>query len=403
MKVLIINKYWYRRGGADRYAIWLADSLVKEGHTVKVFTVDHPENIADHDPVAISGVQTERMRLRDAPRTIGRMFWSFEAQNALLQLLRRESFDVAHIHNIYTQMSPSILSVLKAAGIPMVAHVHDYGMISANYSLFDRYGIDRSGTFWRVVLRRGVKGSFIASFLAAAAFKLHRHMHVYEKNIDRMIFTSHFVQRLFQSKGWVGDKGVIVPYVVDLKGEENKSSENHGYFFFVGRLHKTKGVHILLEAARKTGLKVVIAGDGPDRQELQRQAGAMTNIEFLGSTPNDRVLEYMRKATAVVVPSVWWEPFGMVAIEPQGLGTPVIASNTGGLAELVIHGKTGLLVTPGDVNELAHAMQRLADNKKEVAHMGQLAKRRFETQFKIEDHIKNVLHVYEDVIQRSHP
>ncbi|OGL71687.1 hypothetical protein A3B32_00860 [Candidatus Uhrbacteria bacterium RIFCSPLOWO2_01_FULL_53_9] len=401
MKILIINKYWYRRGGADRYAIWLADALVRRGHEVRVFSVEHSKNIPDHHPVCISNVQTEQLHLLDAPRTIGRMVWSLEAQRALRELLRAWRPDIAHVHNIYTQMSPSVLPVLHEAKIPVVAHVHDYGMLSANYSLFDAHGIDRVGSFWSVVRRRGVKDSYVASAIAASAFAFHKTLGVYEKNIDRLIFTARFVQDLFKFKGWHGDRGTVIPYVVDLKGEDKKPQEDNGKMVFAGRLHKTKGVEILIEAARKTGISVEIIGDGPDRQKLQRQAGAMTNVSFLGALDNEATLCHMREARAVVVPSVWWEPFGMVAIEPQGLGTPVIASRTGGLAELVVHGQTGFLVPPSDVSELALAMRRLHDDPKEAWRMGLLGKRRFETQFSIDEHMRKLMVVYAGAVDNG--
>ena len=133
----------------------------------------------------------------------------------------------------------------------------------------------------------------------------------------------------------------MIPYVVDLKGEDKKPHEDNGTMVFAGRLHKTKGVEILIEAARRTGIPVEIIGEGPERKALQRQAGAMTNVQFLGRSTMPRRFSTCDRR-AVVVPSVWWEPFGMVALEPQGLGTPVIASNTGGLANVIVHGQTGV-------------------------------------------------------------
>lgn len=394
MNILVINKYWYRRGGADHYALWLADELVRRGHEVRVFSVAHPQNIADHNPVCISGVETERLRLWDAPSTVGRMFWSFEAQKKLQTLLQDWHPDVAHVHNIYTQMSPSVLPVLKKAGVPVVAHVHDYALLSANYSLFDRHGIDRIGSFWSVIARRGVKDSYVASALAAATFSFHKAIGVYKRNIDALIFSSRFVQDLFRFKGWHGMQSAVIPYVVDLKGEDRHPAGDNAKMVFAGRLHKTKGVEILIEAARRTGIPVEIIGEGPEREALLRQAGAMTNVQFLGALDYAATLRHMRQARAVIVPSVWWEPFGMVALEPQGLGTPVIASNTGGLANVIVHGQTGFLVPPNDVEALAAAMRRLYDDPAEAARMGKLGKRRFETQFSIDEHMRKLLELY---------
>lgn len=397
MKILVINKYWYDRGGADVYARWLARKLTSRGHEVCVFSVDHPQNdINGWKAEVISGVDTENRTISKIPKTIGRVFWSFEAQRKLRRFIEREQPDVAHVHNVYTQMSPSIFSVLRSADVPVVATVHDYGMTSANYSLFDAQGIDRIGSWWSVVKRRGLQNSLIASVIGAMAFQLHKWMRVYPKGIDRMLFTSAFVKRLFAARRWSGDPGVVLPLPFELE-DEISSTSREPYFLFAGRLHKTKGVHVLIEAARKTGLPVRIVGDGPDMEELRKQAGAMTNITFIGRLSREDALREMAGARAVVVPSIWWEPFGLVALEPQALGVPVIASHTGGLSEVVVHGQTGLHVEPGDVQQLVAAMQRLWNDPEEAKKMGQMGKRRVATQYKPEDHVDAIESVYDQL------
>jgi glycosyltransferase involved in cell wall biosynthesis len=392
MKILIINKYWYPRGGADVYAVWLAWELKRRGHEVIVFSVDHKKNLHPEGEYRfISPVETERLNPLEAPKTIARMVWSREAADQLSAFIKTERPDVAHIHNIYTQMSPSILPVLKKFGVPTVMTVHDYGVTSANYSLFDEKGNDRIASWWTVIKRRGIKRSYIASVIASSVFELHKRLGVYEKNIDRMIFTTNYVRALFRARGWEGDSGVVIPYVVNLGKEGLKRQADDAFIFFAGRLHTTKGVHILIEAARRTGLPVKIAGDGPDRDKLMKQAGAMTNIEFLGALTRQDTLDHMRRARMVIVPSVWLEPFGLVALEPQGLGTPVIASKIGGLGEILVHGQTGFYVEPNDVEQLAVAMQTLWDDREMARRMGSLGKRRFKSNYSVDVHVGKLM------------
>ncbi|MEK7094938.1 MAG: glycosyltransferase family 4 protein [Patescibacteria group bacterium] len=397
MKILIVNKYWYPRGGADIYALWLADALHRAGHEVRVFTVDDKRNISSKFPMTtVSAVETERLSMIHAPRTMMRMLWSFEAVRKMKELVKEWRPDIVHLHNIYTQMSPSILPVLRERKIQTVMTVHDWNLLSANYALFDREGIDRNGSWWSVIKRRGVKDSFLASVIAAKVHSFHSFLRVHERTINRLIFTSEFAKKLFRAKGWRGDAGVVIPYVIDLAGVDITEKRDLGYFLFVGRLHETKGAHILIEAARKTGVMVKIVGDGPARERLKKQAGAMTNIEFLGARPRVETLELMRDARAVVVPSVWWEPFGLVALEPQGLGTAVIASDTGGLSEVVVHEQTGLKVPPNDIDALANAMRYLADNREVATRLGRLGKIRFGTQYTEKEHMRKLEEVYEE-------
>lgn len=398
MKILLVNKFWYHHGGADRYVLWLADRLREQGHEIVGLSVDHEQNIDPPYPLTtIPHVQTERLQLNGALRTVGRMFWSVRARKEVRALIEREKPDIAHIHNVYTQMSPSLLPVIHELGIPSVMTVHDYHLVSPNYSLFDAHGIDTVGSFASVIRRRGIKRSFVASLLAATAFSFHKHFGLYHHHIDRLIFSSHFVQQLFRHHGWEGDKGTVIPMFAELEQHELEQ-EDEGYVLFVGRLHATKGSHVLIEAARQTGVPVNIVGDGPDLQKLREQAGAMTNITFLGARSHKETLELMRRARVVVVPSIWWEPFGMVSIEAQALGTPVIVSDIGGLAETVSHGQTGFKVPPGEVQDLAHALQFFSDDPEKAAHMGRLARRRYEALYTPEIHMKKLVGLYEEVI-----
>jgi glycosyltransferase involved in cell wall biosynthesis len=342
-------------------------------------------------------VQTAKVQAAGALQTIGRMVWSFEAARAMDRLLREWRPQVAHVHNLYTQMSPSILPVLKRHGVRVVQTVHDWHLLSANYPLFDRHGLDTDGGWWSVVRRRSVKDSLAASLVAASVHALHhRVLRVYERSVDELIFTSAFARSLFQARGWSGAHGTIIPYVIDLAGADRVERHDGGRFLFVGRIHATKGVEVLLRAARLTGLPVDIIGDGPDRSALMRAFADVATVQWLGALPRAQVLARMRDARAVVVPSVWYEPFGLVAIEPGGLGTPVIASRTGGLAEIVAHQQTGLQVAPGHVEELADAMQYLHANPQVAAHMGALAKRRFASAYSAEEHMKRLMEVYLD-------
>lgn len=222
MRILQINKFWYPHGGADVYALWLAQTLHDVGHEVRAFTVANEKNgTTPYLRTEISPVQTAKVQVAGAAKTIGRMVWSFEAEHAMERLLREWKPDVAHVHNIYTQMSPSILPVLKRHGVRVVQTVHDWHLLSANYPLFDRQGLDTNGGWWSVVHRRSVKDSFAASVIAASVHALHHGVvRVYERHIDQLIFTSQFARELFRAHGWSGANGTVIPYVIDLAGAD---------------------------------------------------------------------------------------------------------------------------------------------------------------------------------------
>jgi len=163
----------------------------------------------------------------------------------------------------------------------------------------------------------------------------------------------------------------VVPYGVDvLLFSPGADGRQAGPLVIgsVGRLAPEKGLHYLLEAARRlvadgVDLRIVLAGDGPERTRLERAAtdALAGRVQFLGETPHERVPAVLRQLDIFVMPSTW-EGFGVAAVEAAACGLPVVASAVHGIPDVVVHGETGLLVPPRDAGALAAAIRRLADD-----------------------------------------
>lgn len=403
MRAVFANKFYYLKGGAERYLFELSALLGRHGHEVVPFAMRDRRNLpTDWGRYFVSPVQTEKVSFSlSGLKTAGRVMYSFEARRKFAALLDRAKPDLVHIHNIYHQLSPSILPEAKKRGLPVVMSVHDYKLISPNYSLFHDGRIcevTKPDRFWNAIGHRCIKGSRAASSLAAAEMWLQRRLGLYSRNIDAYVAPSRFVQALLSEYGIAENKVRFLPHFIDSAAWQPRYDGS--YALFVGRLSPEKGAAVLMRAAAKAKeVPVRIVGTGPDEAALTALAkkyGA-TNVTFAGFKSGAELAAEYAGARFVVVPSVWYEVFGLIALEAYAAGKPVVASQIGGLAELVEDGETGVLTGTGDADELARVMDELWRQPEECAVMGRAGRSWVEREFGPEKHYQGLMDIYRSV------
>jgi glycosyltransferase involved in cell wall biosynthesis len=404
MNIVFANKFYYLESGVGRYMFDLRDMLVKNGHTVIPFAMKDGRNeVSGWSDRFVSPVETGRVRFDLAGlKTAGRFLYSFEARHKFAGLLDEVRPDLVHVNNIYHQISPSILPAAKRRDIPVVMTAHDYHLIAPNYSLFHDGEIcehTRPDSFWRAIPNKCVKGSAVASALEACAMSLHRSLGLWRDNIDRIIAPSAWMAAILEEYGIDGSKIVHVPHSIDVK--QWPSSQKGDYALFVGRLSEEKGVETLIKAAAIAGdVPVRIVGTGPEDMylhDLAEKIGAK-NVTFVGWKKGEELKAEYEKARFIVVPSVWYEVFGLIVLEAYASCKPVIATQLGGLGEIVRDGETGKLVSAGDADGLASAMKALWNSPEECARLGRRALEWVSTEFTPEKHYEAIMGVYKDVL-----
>ena len=169
-----------------------------------------------------------------------------------------------------------------------------------------------------------------------------------------------------------------------------------GFLMFAGALGLHKGVDVLLAAHRKMRNKLPLVLLGMPRQDTPTIDGP--NITVVYNVPQPQVMASWIRASVAVVPSVWHEALGLVAVEAMIVGCPVVASGVGGLREILEHGSTGLLVPPRDPPALAEALDKLLDDPERRKRMGEAAKER-SRDFGVRAVVPRILAVYEDVLR----
>ena len=365
MKILQVNQYYYPRGGADKYFLDLCESLIKKGHEVAVFAMNHPNNLQSvWDKYFVSRISFNNPSLKDKFRTPGRVLYSLEAKKKFTKLLNDFKPDIIHIHNIYHHLSPSILDAAAKKNIPVIMHLHDYKLICPNHMLFTKgkYCEEcKKHKYFNCLKNKCVKNSFAGSSLAALEMYLHHNiLRIYEKKIATFIAPSDFMKNIAVSFGQDAKKIEVIYNPHNLSNErkgietEPLVIEGINYFLYFGRLSEEKGIINLIEAASEIEKKVLIAGSGPEEIKLKKLVNDLkAPVEFIGHKSSNELANIIQSAQAVIIPSIWAENMPLSLMEALSLGKAVIASKIGGLPEIIKDAKNGFLFEAGNSHDLA--------------------------------------------------
>ncbi len=409
MKILMVDKFYFVKGGAERYMFELSKVLQANGHEVIPFAMDHPDNFpSDYRPYFVSnidyGQNSVAGKLATFLRASGRMIYSLEAGRKLEQLLERTQPDLAHLHMIDHQLSPSILPVLKKFGIPVIQTVHQYKLVCPNYRLYNpgtgaicEKCLD--GNLLHPVRERCHKNSMVASSMIALESSLHRWSRIYEKNIDLFHVPSRFMGDKFRRAGVGEGKTRHLFYTINLQ-EFTPQFAAGSYLLYFGRLADEKGILTLLRASRSyPAAPLYLVGDGPQRPQLEAFVAehGLKHVRFLGLKSGTELQEVVRGARAVIVPSEWYDNSPLVIYESFAYGKPVICSDMGGMPELVDDGENGLHFRAGDEDALAQQMGALWENPERAVQFGKAAREKAEREFDPDVHYRRMVEWYSEL------
>jgi len=361
MKILEVNKYFYLRRGAERHFLDLRDMLEKGGHTVAVFSMDAVQNIPCEFSkyfVSYVGYNSDDATFLERLKGIGRIFWSFEARKKMKKLLEVFQPDVVHLHNIYHQLSPSILGPIKSLHIPMVMTVHDYNLISPDK---DKYYPEVGKHYWKFLCIK--KYSFGKRVLLVLKKYWEEWCGFYEKNIDTYIVPSVYVQQICVEAGIPEEKIVVLPHFIREQEENEQPSKLPGwipqkYVLYGGSISKEKGVDRLISICEKSRIPLVLAG----MCENGFSVHSTDIVTSLGKQTKEQMKSLMQNASCVVSASSLPETFGLLALEAGSLGKPFFGIKTGALGEIIVNGKNGFLAS--DIETLSLALNEFFSGKK---------------------------------------
>ncbi len=407
MRVLLVNKFNFLKGGADKYFLDLAELLSSKKVKVAKFSMRHPNNLPDkYSRWWPSGINFDRFAYHRIFKYFSHIFWNREAARQFEKIIKDFKPEIVHFNNIYHHLSPSILPVAKRYHLPVVMHLHDYKLISPNYKLFSRGRIDESakgGHWWRTVAKRGLKNSYLKSLIAATEMWWHHSvLKVYEKNIDLFIAPSIFMKNKMVEWGIEESKIVVLYHFIDTKKFKPEFALGD-YLLYFGRLDQEKGVDNLLKAMVKVrgDKKLKIVGSGAEYKNLKEQTkklGLEKRVEFIGPKYGQSLKEIICRSYLVVIPSRWYEVFGLVNLEAAALGKFVIASDIGGIPEAVQAQHTALLFNYDSSDDLATKINWSLDNPRVVAEGAKEARTFVEKNFSPDKHFAGLMEIYEKLL-----
>lgn len=405
-KLLNVNSYHYRRGGSDAVYFEHAALLASQGWENGFFSMQHPKNEATPwaryfvDELEFGHRYTLRQKLAMAAKVV----YSFEAQRKLRSLLQDFPADVAHLHCIYHHLSPSILPVLREAGVPVVLTAHDLKIACPAYKMLNAGGVCercRSGSVLNLIKHRCVRDSLGASAIVAVEsglHGLHGPLDSYRRHVSRVVAPSRFYVEKLVEWGWPREQLCYIPNYVDAAAFEPQYAPGD-YLLYFGRLAPEKGVATLLRAAAQAGVALKLAGTGPEDEALRRLAAELgADAQFLGFQSGAALHALIRGARAVVLPSEWYENAPMSVLESFALGKPVLGAQIGGIPEMIEPGLSGWTFASGDVADLAERLHEIrATPDVRIAEMGRAAHDTVVQRFHRAGYLQQMLALYAEL------
>ncbi len=389
MKILLCHNFYRYRGGEDVFVEKLAALLESRGHAVH-WLAAHNRDLAERNLVGKLGSGIAAFYARD---TMRRAYALIDAHQP----------DIAHVHNVFPQLSPSLYVALARRSVPVVQHVHNFRFLCPN-GLFYTHGelCQRcaDGNFAHAVRLRCLHGSLTQSAVYAGSLALHWALDTFPEKLGTLIVANPFTAlQLWQRLG--EDFPIhVLEHFIDPLPRAGRTALGKTVVY-MGRLSEEKGIGTILDAAALLpGVPFRLVGSGPLEDTLPgaaRERG-LDNVEVRGFVGGEARFEALEDALCAIVPSLVYEQFGMAALEAYAYELPVIATKMGALRHIVEEGRTGLLIPPGDAEALAAAIRQLADNPEQALAMGQRGRRLAETTYSPDRYYERLMQVYGDAL-----
>jgi len=345
MKILLVNKFYYRRGGDCIVTMGVEELFMAHGHDVAIFAMDYPENTDSpwkkYWPSNMSKI-----------KVFSRPFGDGEVKIKFTRLLDDFRPDVVHLHNVHTQLSPIIAKIAHKRGIRVVWTLHDTKLVCPCYTCMrDGHWCEECFTDKKAVIKHkcmpgGIIGSTIG-YLEAKKWNKER----LQEYTDLFLPPSQFMMDTVVRGGYDAKKFRVLCNFIDIEKVKNPCFGKKDYFVYLGRVNEVKGIRTLCMAAATLPYKLVVVGGGELLLELQEQYKT-SDIEFKGQMEWNDFRPIIEGAKFMVLPSEWSENNPLTVIESQSLGMPVLGARIGGIPELIEEGVSGMTFESGNVEDL---------------------------------------------------
>lgn len=397
MRILVINDSCKEGGGAETYIFGIIKLLRNEGHEAYLFSYGSESKKDEHSLVIKHSMKKSKFLFH-------RFIFNFKVYRELKKYVQEIKPDIIHMHNNYAY-SNSVLLALMKFDIPVIHHVHDWGIICP--------------TAWSVYKKnlkvcKSVEGIEFKC-LASGCLPLHHWLLTYFRNkvrikLERKII-SLFISPSIRLRDYLKEHKLTpviwLPQFIEFENLKIKIP-NKNVLLYVGALSVNKGVAYLIRAfplikEKIKDVKLHIVGDGPEKiylEQLSKELGIEKDVKFLGKIPHDKVIEAYTQAKIFIMPSIWMENGPFVLYEAMSAGKPIIASNRGGIVDLVRDGVNGFIVEPANSETIAKKTIKLLKDKKLLKQYSLKSQKIIQEEFTTEKHLKYLNNIYKDLLSK---
>lgn len=390
-RVLMVHTRYLRRGGEDRVFESELDLLRARG--VSVSTVE---------------LSNRRLLSMGALALAVTTVWNRHAYRLVAGAAARHRADIVHIHNTFPLASPSVHHAAHRAGAAVVQTLHNFRLFCLD-ATFQRSGRICETCLGRAVAWPGIgyrcyRDSVAASGALAAMQAAHRALGTWTRKVDLFIALTEFAAGVFRRGGLPPEKIIVKPNFLSF--DPGAGGHAGGYALVVGRLSPEKGPMVAVDAWRSVGsrLPLRVIGEGPQDEEVAALAAIVPGVELVGRMAREQVIDLMKGARLLIVPSICYEGLPLVAAEAFATGLPVVASDLGSLTELVRSAGAGVLFRAGDSQHLAQQVNTLLDEPDRLERFGRSARRAFEESFSADVGFERLMDAYQQALEhrRAH-
>lgn len=399
MRVLLVNKFLFPNGGSETYIFDIGKQLTKMGHEVQYFGMEDENRIVGNQVESYTSSMNFHTNGIQKVLYPFKIIYSAEARNKIRKVLDTFKPQIVHLNNINFQLTPSIIYEVRKwerqnkYKVKIVYTAHDFQWICPNHMLMIPSTKElcfrcKGGKYGECIKNKCIHNSGVKSVLASIEAYLYKSLKTYEK-VDVIICPSRFMETMLSTNSVIADRLLTMHNycTVDTLLEKEKKD----YVLYFGRYSEEKGMETLIKACEKLPeVSFVFAGGGPWKEKVE----SVQNIRNLGFLNGDELRTVVAQAKFAVVPSIWYENCPFTVIEAQKLGTPVIASNLGGIPELIDIGNTGDIFEAGNVEQLADKIYELwSDEEKCDIYSKNCKEKSFDS---LKEYCKKLLVIYSE-------
>lgn len=381
-KIILLNDTTLKIGGAENYMYSLSNALEKRGYKVKVIGSNKGVDLKD---------------------SFFSRWYSFKYYKLLQKEIQDFKPSLIHVHGFSRSISPSPLVAAKKYKIPVIQSVHDYNFVCPKLWMIDKNNnvISSHESFVDCLFNHLPQKNIIYTLFKL--IKVYFHNTFCKKYIDYFICPSDYIASFYYKK-YGSNKVTKIPYFIDEEMFKFASFKNFNMLLYIGRLSKEKGLDVLINAIPLIikdlpDVKLTISGEGPDRkriEDLVKRLNITDNVNFTGKVDYTKIPNLINESTVVIIPSLWLETGPLVAIESIFSGRPIIGSDAGGIKDIILTSKAGLIFKRGDYLDLAFQTVKILKNKTVLLkfHNHALNSRGL---YSKENHINKILRLYSNI------